>query len=259
MRYEELKRRVARCAHALREQSGVRVGDVVAAYAPNCPEVVVWMLAAASLGAIFTATSPDFGVVGVLERFQQTAPKVLLSCNAVFYNGRVHCLGEKLRQVVAGLESLIDVVVIEYVPVDMQDGTEAREDADLHLSPEDNHSQKGNSKARHVSWDAYLGTEDRPLVYEQLPFDHPLYIMYSSGTTGKPKCLVHSAGGTLIQHKKELMLHADLRPRDVIFQYTTVGWMMWQWLVSALSVGATVVLYDGSPLTPHGGAPVGDG
>ena len=234
--FNELRAQVAKCAHALRATSGIRDGDVVAAYAPNCIEVVVYALAAASIGAIFTATSPDFGVTGVLERFEQTRPKVLLSCNAVFYNGKIHSHWEKLGQVVDGLKgSLKTVVLISYLPPSMvgeESGSTFASDVPL------------------INWNDYIDNECTKLHFEQLPFDHPLYVMYSSGTTGRPKCLVHSAGGTLIQHKKEHLLHADLRPGEVIFQYTTIGWMMWQWLISALAVGATVLLYDGSPLQP---------
>uniref|UniRef100_A0A671S917 Acetoacetyl-CoA synthetase n=1 Tax=Sinocyclocheilus anshuiensis TaxID=1608454 RepID=A0A671S917_9TELE len=204
-------------------------------YLPNGIHAVEAMLAAASIGAIWSSTSPDFGVNGVLDRISQIQPKLIFSVAAVVYNGKQHDHMEKLQNVVKGLPDLKKVVVIPYV--------RSRQETDLSKIP--------NS----VFLDDFLamgkeGDQDPQLEFEQLPFSHPLFIMYSSGTTGAPKCMVHSAGGTLIQHLKEHILHGNMTYSDVIIYYTTTGWMMWNWLVSSLAVGASVVLYDGCPLLP---------
>ncbi|XP_058512711.1 acetoacetyl-CoA synthetase isoform X2 [Ochotona princeps] len=231
--FEELRQQVALFAAAMRKM-GVRTGDRVVGYLPNGAHAVEAMLAAASIGAIWSSTSPDFGVNGVLDRFSQIQPKVLFSVEAVVYNGKEHSHMEKLQRVVRGLPDLKKVVVIPYVAT--------RETIDISKIP--------NS----VFLDDFLATgmgEQAPqLEFEQLPFNHPLFIMFSSGTTGAPKCMVHSAGGTLIQHLKEHLLHGDVTSGDVLLYYTTVGWMMWNWMVSALATGASLVLYDGSPLVP---------
>lgn len=222
----ELYRRVAQFSAALREQ-GVGKGDRVAAYMPNMPETLIAMLAAASIGAIFTSASPDFGVQGVLDRFGQTEPKVLLACDGYYYNGKtVDCLA-KLGEVVPQLPSVERVVIVPYVHRDHALGgiPHARMYADF-VAPH------------------HAATE---IEFEALPFSHPLYVMYSSGTTGVPKCIVHSAGGALLQHLKEHRLHCDVKPGDRVFYFTTCGWMMWNWLVSGLAAGATILLYDGSP------------
>lgn len=231
--FEELRQQVALFAAAMRRM-GVKKGDRVAGYLPNSAHAVEAMLAAASIGAIWSSTSPDFGVNGVLDRFSQIQPKLMFSVEAVVYNGKEHSHLEKLQRVVRGLPDLKKVVVIPYVA--------AREQIDISKIP--------NS----VFLDDFLATgagDQAPqLEFEQLPFSHPLFIMFSSGTTGAPKCMVHSAGGTLIQHLKEHVLHGDMTSGDVLLYYTTVGWMMWNWMVSALATGAAVVLYDGSPLVP---------
>uniref|UniRef100_A0A671FSP8 Acetoacetyl-CoA synthetase n=1 Tax=Rhinolophus ferrumequinum TaxID=59479 RepID=A0A671FSP8_RHIFE len=231
--FEELRQQVALFAAAMRKM-GVKKGDRVVGYLPNGLHAVEAMLAAASIGAVWSSTSPDFGMNGVLDRFSQIQPKLLFSVEAVVYNGREHSHVEKLQQVVKGLPDLKRVVVIPYIA--------SREKIDISKIP--------NS----VFLDDFLATgrgEQAPqLEFEQLPFSHPLFILFSSGTTGAPKCMVHSAGGTLIQHLKEHILHGNMSSSDVVFCYTTVGWMMWNWLVSALATGAAVVLYDGSPLVP---------
>ncbi|XP_051958849.1 acetoacetyl-CoA synthetase isoform X2 [Xyrauchen texanus] len=232
--FGELRRDVALFAAAMRKM-GIKTGDRVVGYLPNGIHAVEAMLAAASIGAIWSSTSPDFGVNGVLDRFSQIQPKLIFSVAAVVYNGKQHDHMEKLQNVVKGLPDLKKVVVIPYV--------RSRQETDLAKIP--------NS----VFLEDFLATgkegdQDPQLEFEQLPFSHPLFIMYSSGTTGAPKCMVHSAGGTLIQHLKEHILHGNMSYNDVIIYYTTTGWMMWNWLVSSLATGASVVLYDGSPLVP---------
>ncbi|MDE2246284.1 MAG: acetoacetate--CoA ligase [Xanthomonadaceae bacterium] len=227
--YVELHDAVARVAHALK-QAGVGSGDRVAGFLPNMPETVIAMLATTALGATWSSTSPDFGVEGVVDRFGQIAPKVLFCADAYPYGGRRFDCLDKVRGILARIPAIERTVVVPY------------SGAALDLA--------GIRGA--VAWPDFAGAEERPLEFEPVPFDHPLYIMYSSGTTGAPKCIVHGVGGTLLQHLKELVLHTDLKRDDRIFYYTTCGWMMWNWLVSGLAVGATVVLYDGSPFHPDG-------
>ncbi|MGB0671412.1 MAG: acetoacetate--CoA ligase [Rhodospirillales bacterium] len=228
MTWRGLRDTVSRVAAALKKH-GVGPGDRVAGFMPNMPETVIAMLAAASLGAAWSSCSPDFGVNGVLDRFGQIAPKVLFAVAAYGYNGKVHDCREKLAGIQAGLEGLELLVVVP------------------HLS--DDHTAGDLTKA--VTFTGLI--EDEPpqaIDFVQLPFDHPLYIMFSSGTTGKPKCIVHGAGGTLLQHIKEHRLHSDIKPGDREFYFTTCGWMMWNWLVAGLASGATLMLFDGSPFYP---------
>ena len=225
--YAELFDQVTRVAGFLR-RAGVKTGDRVAGYLPNCHETVVAMLAAASLGAVWSSCSPDFGFKSVLERFGQIEPKVLFAADGYRYHGRNYDTLPRVAEVARGIESLTHVVIVPFVG----------EKPDISQVP------------RALPWAEVLDDPSESIEFAQLPFDHPLYIMYSSGTTGAPKCIVHGAGGTLIQHAKEHVLQTDVGRDDTVFYFTTCGWMMWNWLVSALFAGARVVLYDGSPGYP---------
>lgn len=228
--FAELRAAVAAVGQALRRE-GVSPGDRVAGYLPNVIETVVAMLAAASIGAIWSSCSPDFGVRGVLDRFGQIEPKVLFASDGYLYGGREIDVLPRVREIASRLEGLRRVVLVPYLG---RKPTIEWESA--------------------VPWSEWVGG-DGPVAtapeFARLEFDHPLYILYSSGTTGLPKCMVHGAGGTLLQHLKEHQLQCDIRAGDRVFYYTTCGWMMWNWLVSALASGATIVLYDGSPFWPR--------
>ncbi|CAB5095105.1 Acetoacetyl-CoA synthetase (EC [Olavius algarvensis associated proteobacterium Delta 3] len=224
----ELFKQVARLAGAMKN-AGVRRGDRVAGFMPNMIESVVAMLAATSLGAVWSSCSPDFGIKGVLDRFGQIEPKILFCPDGYFYNGKAFDSLDRVAGILEFLPATEKVVVVPYLDADPDIGV----------------------LSRGILWSDFMaGGSTSEFQFEQVPFEHPLYIMYSSGTTGKPKCMVQSVGGILINQMKELILHTDLKRDDTIFYFTTCGWMMWNWLVCSLAVGATAVLFDGSPFYP---------
>ena len=227
--YAQLYDQVAGLARAMKNH-GVKPGDRVAGFMPNMIETVTAMLAATSIGALWSSCSPDFGIKGVLDRFGQIQPRILFTADGYFYNGKAIDSLSRVAGILKEIDSVEKVVVVPYLS----------ENPDLSQVP------------RAVSYSSFIPPGPAGEIdFAQLPFDHPVYVMYSSGTTGVPKCIVHGAGGTLIQHLKELVLHTDLGREDAIIYFTTCGWMMWNWLVSSLAVGATVVLYDGSPFYPQ--------
>ncbi|MBT4149448.1 MAG: acetoacetate--CoA ligase [Candidatus Marinimicrobia bacterium] len=225
--YNELYDEVEKVASTLRKM-GIKNGDRIVGIMPNLAETVIAMLATTSIGAIWSSCSPDFGTQGILDRFTQINPKIIFASDGYFYKGKSFDSLNKLNDLLNQLPSVRKVIITPFV----------RENPDI--------SSINNS----LVWNDFIDPKPNPIIFEQVPFDHPLYIMYSSGTTGKPKSIVHGAGGTLIQHLKELRLHTDININDTVFYFTTCGWMMWNWLVSNLAIGSTILLYDGSPFHP---------
>ena len=230
MSYAQLYQRVAQLAQALKDL-GVQPEDRVVGFMPNMPETVIAMLAATSLGAIWSSCSPDFGIKGVLDRFGQIQPKVLVTADGYVFKGKEMDRLERVAGIMHELPSVQKVVVVPF----LQDAPDI------------------SSIPNSVLYQDFIDPQATDIQFTQLPFDHPLYIMYSSGTTGLPKCMVQSAGGVLLQHMKEHVLHTDITREDVLFYFTTCGWMMWNWLVSGLASGCTIVLYDGQPFSPDPG------
>ena len=229
--YEELYGYVASFAEGLKEL-GVKKGDRVAGFISNIPEAIIGMLASTSIGAIWSSASPDFGLQGILDRFSQIKPKILLAVERYQYNGKMVDCREKIEKIKENIPEIEKVIIVSQFY--------------------DFHSKEKKSVIKNtVRFSELIDYETEDIKFEQVPFDHPVYIMYSSGTTDIPKCIVHGGGGTLLQHFKELSLHTNLTRHDIITYYTTCGWMMWNWLVSSLNIGATIFLYDGSPVYPN--------
>ena len=221
---KQLRENVASLAKWMKEV-GVEKGDCIATLLPNCPETIITMLAASSLGAVFTSCSPDFGIEGILDRFGQSKPKILISCDGYGYGGKIFEIKKKTIEVKKSISSINELVFVNYL--------------------------SKNKEKDSLSWNNILEkNKTKKINFERVPFNSPLYILYSSGTTGKPKCIVHSVGGVLLQHIKEHTYHCDFRKDDRIMYFTTCGWMMWNWMVSALAKEVTLVIYDGSPVEP---------
>ena len=225
--YSELFQKVSQCAGGLK-RLGIDKGDVVAGFMPNIPQTVIAMLAATSLGAIWTSCSPDFGFQGIIDRFEQVKPRIIFTADGYYYSGKTIDSLPTVSQFTAQISSIKKVIVAPYV----------QNKPDI--------STLNNA----CLWDEFIDHDAKSITFVPLPFNAPLYVMYSSGTTGKPKCIVHGVGGTLIQHLKEHQLHTDIQRDDRFFYYTTCGWMMWNWLVSGLASGCTLILYDGAPMEP---------
>ena len=229
MSWRELNDAVARLHHAF-AKAGLRPGDRVAAIVPNMPETIVAFLAVTSLGGIWSSCSPDFGERGILDRFSQIEPRFLVTCDGYYYNGKTIPIANKVAAVLKELPSVEETIIIDYIG---------------------SATDISRIVPRCVAYEDYISSKKLdPINFAQLAFDHPLYILYSSGTTGIPKCIVHGAGGVLLKHLSELLLNSDVKPEDRLFYFTTCGWMMWNWLVSGLATGATLLLYDGSPFAP---------
>ena len=224
--FEQIRTQVAQCANALRSL-GVVKGDRVAGILPNSPEAIIVSMATISLGAIWSSCSPDFGIDGILDRFAQIQPKVLISIDAYLYAQQPYDCLQKTEKILAHIPTIQQHIFLPYL--------------NPHIRP---------TLAQSIVWEELLEGQSTELVFEQVSFDHPIYILYSSGTTGVPKSIVHGSGGTLLQHLKEHRYHVNLQAEDCVFYFTTCGWMMWNWLVSTLAQGVRIVLYDGSPLSP---------
>lgn len=236
------------------KQQGIQPGDRIVGFMPNVPETIITMLAAVSLGAVWSSCSPDFGLQGVVDRFGQIKPKIIITTDGYFYGGKTLNSLEKLNTILKDIETIEHVVVVPYVNATLNQQTAqqqlgAQQQQVVNLWQDV--MELGQSHCIAQSKQTHQDLNSIEIEFAALPFDHPLYILYSSGTTGAPKCIVHSAGGTLIQHYKELVLHTDIKPDDTFFYYTTCGWMMWNWMASTLMTGASLIIFDGSPFYPE--------